>query len=361
MYKSFTIEKFRCFSKLKIESLERVNLVGGMNNVGKTALLEALWLHHGYQNPSLGLKADVFRGMDRFKLDEMMWTLFLNFDASRTIKIESIDSNNLLGTLKINFRQLPSSVIPIEKAREMRNGNDTSETSVASEKTVEEPLVEVAFDYLDSSGYRSEARAVRSQKEVEFKTGHMAKESVGIYLAARVPYSMEDLSERLGNLQINKKEDQVLRILQIIEPDLVGLKILTRGGSPLIFGDTKKERLVPLPLMGDGMMRLLNMALSMTGAAHGILLIDEIENGFHHSLMVKVWKAVSQLSRECETQVVATTHSRECIIAAAKAFAEKDESDFRYYRLERVDGESRPVAYDQEALRAAIETELEMR
>ena len=55
MYKSFNIENFRCFSELTLKPLERINLIAGKNNIGKTALLEALWIRHGYQNPELGI------------------------------------------------------------------------------------------------------------------------------------------------------------------------------------------------------------------------------------------------------------------------------------------------------------------
>jgi len=39
MIKSIAIENFHCFHQTKIEGFERINLFGGMNNVGKTALL----------------------------------------------------------------------------------------------------------------------------------------------------------------------------------------------------------------------------------------------------------------------------------------------------------------------------------
>ena len=45
MYRSFRIKNFRCFKDLSIDNLERVNLIAGANNVGKTALLEAIFLH----------------------------------------------------------------------------------------------------------------------------------------------------------------------------------------------------------------------------------------------------------------------------------------------------------------------------
>ena len=42
------IERFRCFEKLTVDGLSRVNLVVGSNNAGKTALLEAVeWLAAG--------------------------------------------------------------------------------------------------------------------------------------------------------------------------------------------------------------------------------------------------------------------------------------------------------------------------
>ena len=45
MIPSFEIKNFRLFKHLKIEKLGRVNLITGKNNVGKTALLEALHIY----------------------------------------------------------------------------------------------------------------------------------------------------------------------------------------------------------------------------------------------------------------------------------------------------------------------------
>jgi AAA15 family ATPase/GTPase len=55
MYQSFAVHNFRCFSTLAMADLERVNLIAGVNNVGKTALLEALFLHCGGYNPALAI------------------------------------------------------------------------------------------------------------------------------------------------------------------------------------------------------------------------------------------------------------------------------------------------------------------
>ena len=46
MLEYIEIENFRCFESTKISGFKRVNLIGGKNNAGKTAFLEALLLHN---------------------------------------------------------------------------------------------------------------------------------------------------------------------------------------------------------------------------------------------------------------------------------------------------------------------------
>ena len=46
-----TVENFRCFPKLSVKGLTRVNLIVGANNSGKTALLEALEWHASGGSP----------------------------------------------------------------------------------------------------------------------------------------------------------------------------------------------------------------------------------------------------------------------------------------------------------------------
>ena len=93
-----------------------------------------------------------------------------------------------------------------------------------------------------------------------------------------------------------------------------------------------------------------------------MVLADEIENGLHHSVMEKVWKAIGDTAREFNVQVFATTHSDECIKAAMEAYkAEQADDSFRFYRLERTKGNGRAVSYDQEALSGALDIGLEVR
>jgi AAA15 family ATPase/GTPase len=102
--------------------------------------------------------------------------------------------------------------------------------------------------------------------------------------------------------------------------------------------------------------------LNIAGAPNGVVLVDEIETGFHYSVLPKVWQAIARVAREMNTQVFATTHSRECLIAAHQAFSKSEIYDFRLFRLEfGAEGKNRVVAYDRELLEFVLERDWEVR
>ena len=45
MIKNIKIENFKLFEKIEVKDLKMVNLISGKNNIGKTALLEAINLN----------------------------------------------------------------------------------------------------------------------------------------------------------------------------------------------------------------------------------------------------------------------------------------------------------------------------
>ena len=69
MFTSISIQNFRCFEDFSIDSLDHVNLIAGKNNLGKTALLEAVFLLIGGTNIGLTVKINNFRGITGFRGD----------------------------------------------------------------------------------------------------------------------------------------------------------------------------------------------------------------------------------------------------------------------------------------------------
>ncbi len=91
------------------------------------------------------------------------------------------------------------------------------------------------------------------------------------------------------------------------------------------------------------------------------MLIDEIENGVYYDELPAMWRVIDQAAREADCQVFATTHSRECVVAAHDAFSERMDYGLSVHRLEPEGGQVRVITYGQEALAASIEANFEVR
>lgn len=120
---------------------------------------------------------------------------------------------------------------------------------------------------------------------------------------------------------------------------------------------------VPLRSMGDGAVRVFGMSTSFAGAVDGFLLIDEAENGIHHTLQHEYWAMVLCAAREYNVQVLATTHSWDCISGFAQAAYDDEDSEGLAVRLEEVDdkGGVRAVEYTERMLKVAADQGIEVR
>ena len=139
------------------------------------------------------------------------------------------------------------------------------------------------------------------------------------------------------------------------------MAVLVTGGVPIINGDIGLNELIPIPIMGEGMVRLLSILLAIYDSPNGIILIDEIENGLHHTIMSKIWEAIAIAARQTNTQIFASTHSWECAVAAHQALSASNIYDFFYHRFSMSNGENKIVTYDQGKLETAIKAGLEIR
>jgi ABC-type cobalamin/Fe3+-siderophores transport system ATPase subunit len=109
-YRSFEIENFRCIKKLAIAPLEQVNLIAGMNNVGKTTLLEAIFLHIGETNPELALRVDGWRGLGP-EISSTWRQLFWQFKDDVPIRLTAAGRKDKKRTLTVSTLPADATII----------------------------------------------------------------------------------------------------------------------------------------------------------------------------------------------------------------------------------------------------------
>ena len=133
-------------------------------------------------------------------------------------------------------------------------------------------------------------------------------------------------------------------------------------GRRLVVGLADGDR-VPLRSLGDGAARIFAVAVALASASNGFLLIDEAENGIHHTLQRDYWSLVLRAAREHNVQVIATTHSWDCIAGFAQAAFDDEQSEGVALRLEPDDddGGVRAIEYTERMLKVAADQGIEVR
>ncbi|MGC4119169.1 MAG: AAA family ATPase [Myxococcales bacterium] len=98
-------------------------------------------------------------------------------------------------------------------------------------------------------------------------------------------------------------------------------------------------------------------------ATGGVLLVDELDDGLHYTVLPRLWRFLVEAARKLDLQVFATTHSRDCIEAIASLQREADGTDLAQditvHRLEL--GSPRTVRMDSRIVRIALEGSQELR
>ena len=371
MLTELTVTNFRNLKDVSLENLGRITLIAGKNGAGKTALLEALWLLSGPDNPELGARMNAFRGLPITGPDTVFRDLFREFDTQRHIRITARgDWSNRPRELEISLqdrKQLPAILSgTLERANIERSTRPQSEGEF-----------ELVFKYRHHDGNEFVSRAWWYQQmptPVGIGSLEMASEGIlgerqrvvgrsnSTFMASLHRDDLQTVASRFGELQIEGRDTEILRLLRPLEPRLKGLVPITIRNATVIYASIEgSNRPIPIQLLGEGLNRMFNLALAMGTAAGGLLLIDEIENGLHHTVLSEVFETLLAMARTFDVQVFATTHSAECISAAHEALREEDQRESAFYRLQRTNGEIKAVGFDNEMLETAIFHRMEVR
>lgn len=282
MLTSISIENFRCFEKAEFSGFSLINVLGGENNAGKTALLEAIYLAcaNPYSKPIQDIY--VFRKFDmkifnttlKGKIFEnLFWNQDINSEISIVGKTDS--SNTYTNEIKCNsgFELIISQ--DGVKYKIKQDGEDAP--------------------YIGFDSYNRKVIPIS-------------------FLPTKYEMSKIDLVRSYEELDSKRKGDILLKAFQIIDPDIESIK--TYSYNPLSLHIARKgENYMPISFFGDAMNKIAYCILHIIKAAKGILLIDEIENGIHHEHQRDFWRALLLLAKEYEVQIFATSHSLEMIRA----------------------------------------------
>ncbi len=375
---SFEIHGFRAFSDLRIERLGRVNLIVGKNNVGKSSLLEAIriYVNRGYPP----LIWDSLKMRDEFGesvltrtrgTEELLSTLrFLFYGrkalgaAQQTIQMGPIKAPDTL--LSISVKWVSAGESPGWRKALVRY---LDEPDIHTEPILKEPILEVQFGQLAPIRYALENSASISRSggirnSIKFISPELALLNC-VYVSSDSLTSAE-VGDLWDNISLTDLERTVLDAMRIIAPGVEALTLVANHSYSAqnripIVRIAGSDTPIPLRSLGDGMQRLLSIALALVNAKDGVLLVDEIENGLHYQVQPQLWRVIFQTARRLNVQVFATSHSLDCIRAFQKVAHEDEQSEGMLIRLEAKKNKIVATLFDEQELEIATHEQIEVR
>lgn len=404
MFKNIKIENFRCFKFFELQELGRINLLVGENNSGKTSILEAIQLlcsrtnleslsemmihrgeyfcedndrrrreldiqhlfygHEIEPNTNLSILGKQDNIVEQLKLSVgIRSTAASNFINNIEDAARNSDSNipdNLIQELKNRFRQELRKEISINIDDDFSDNSEDLEFSVkwingdASEETVRIPL---STNYgLDINLIRRFSRDVKNHQE---KTQFVTSSSL----------TTQDMIELFDRVVLTNDEKFVLEALQTIEPNIgriasvnpyaVRNSFESRSGFVVRLSNTNQR--VPIGSMGDGVWRMLGLALAIVCAKDGVLFVDEIDTGLHFTAMSDMWKLIWETAKRLNVQVFATTHNSDCWRSLA-SIARKEDAAEDGISIQRIEKDKDvAVSFNEREIVIAAEREIEVR
>ena len=354
------IENFRGIRKLSIPRLGRVTLLAGRNGVGKTTVLDAI-------------KVYAARGRQQ--------TLARVLDVRDEITTPTDPRED--GTVQINWAALfhgrsiceeaHVSIGPREKTGQLRIRPTIADYEHPAFSHMPDTLLHrLSGDGLPVFEVDCQGRGYfliplgygGSLSSVEELLPEINCELVGPGALAR-----SDAARMWNKVALTDDEERIARSIGLTYGDevgrvgVIGDDVRGNGGDRLraIVRLKSDKRPVPLRSLGEGAIRLFDVALALANSRDGFLLIDEAENGIHHFVQRGYWRMVLQTAHENNVQVFATTHSWDCVRGFARAAVENENVEGVLVRLEQEEEGLRAVRYSERRLKIAAEQRIEVR
>lgn len=344
MFERIIIERFRGIRYACIENFGRVNLFFGKNNCGKSSLLESLFLASGLSNPLLPFQINLMRGYGKFQLNDMRLD-FYNLDTAHPIHIQL--ENGETRDLSISFFEQSSDTVSIQP------------DAASSLSNVAEGNYGLKFDFkVNGVPYASQLRFnPKDTNDVTRVLDNNYSEALRCtYLSPK--YDFNASIQGLKNVQQNKDEHFIVEGLKLIEPRITDF-IFTDNEMLVDVGLGKR---IPVNMMGDGARKIVSLLTAIYDCKDGALLVDEISNGFHYSVMCDLWKVLINAAVRNNTQLFVTTHDIDSIRGLRDAAKGEYSNLVTAFKLLRTsDDELKAYHYSLESLDYSINQEIEVR
>ncbi|AHJ27482.1 AAA family ATPase [Nodularia spumigena CS-584] len=374
---SLTIHQFRGLQNLELKDTGQINILVGVNNAGKTSVLEAI---STYCRPldlsewlSTALRREISLYRSSSRLEALKWLFPQQKQGKHTQSYQgqiliSGTGDFPVSKLEATYQELEGTWISKETLgdEEINDRDESLEDDFSNRQGAELELrvtpATVQIDLFQNQNEIIEKFQIWENDRFIPKRG---QKNLALPVATITPFS-----HRAERFQIRLLSDaifqdfksEVIRLLQYMDSGIIDLELVVPPGqrirNPSIYIKHQQTGIAPISAFGDGVSRLLSMALMLPRVKEGILLIDELGTAIHTEALQFFFKWLIDWSRKMNVQIFATTHSLEVIDALLVAntsetdlVANTSETDLVVYRIKPDASQTNVVRLDRNMLK----------
>lgn len=333
---SIEINGFRGIEKFKIEKSSRINVFLGKNNVGKTSILEAIFLLTGMSNPILPNLVNAIREGRVLSMEDLGW-LFYNGKTDRPISI----LDGVSRAVQIN------PILGLEKG--------DGSTPIYSVSGLKIKGLRLNFSY---RGIEYEESFYTGEEELTHKKSSYQEKIRSCFLPSN--NIRANLSSNIEEIIQKNKKNRLVDIIKSFNGEVVNIEFI----NDRVFVQLSDiDKLIPISFIGDGLQHFIGICAAVINPENKVVLIDEIDNGLHYTVLKQLWKSLIELSIENDTQLFITTHNEEVLRTLAMVLEEDNDAiDLSVFSIQMTERAGlKAYKYPPQALRGAIEKGIEIR
>jgi predicted ATPase len=349
---SVEIDNFRCFRKLRVDGLAQVNLIVGANNAGKTVLLEAIEAVVSRDSSFALYRASLERNEyrrrrgadeDLIEIDLRHWFHGHSLAPGATLHIRAAGDHDLTASRRIE-------TVPADE-RSPRYVPGGLRLVSRQPPTLKRPDIhpELRVAITADGWLATVVPPTLHSLELEPPVGFVPTNRL-------LP---QQLARLWTSVVLTPSEQRTIEALRLVEPEIERIAVSESDGARVLLRGATSP--IPLASLGEGVSRILTLALHLALTSRGFLLIDEIENGLHWSVMPKIWRFLIETALAGQTQIFAATHSKDWLEGLADLHRTNPElaAHVAVHRLEA--GRPTSIRFTAERIAEYVEMELEAR
>ena len=120
-------------------------------------------------------------------------------------------------------------------------------------------------------------------------------------------YNSTEIADRFTKAVMTGFEREVVDAISEQFSFITSIKILFVAGLSVLYVETPWfDEPVPLNSISAGVAKFVSYILTISAMENGVVLIDEIENGFYFDKMPSIWRSLFRLAKKHNVQIFAS-------------------------------------------------------